>query len=98
MSKLAFDPKPAPSIFPVCHTHPFASYLGGFGLHCEGDMFLQGAELLVGLSLERVGEHTATRAGVQRRRRELIGGDGVQGRSRQAGMAGWRRCRFLGVW
>lgn len=64
MSKLAFYPKPTPSVLPVGHTHPFSSYLRGFGLHCEGDMFLQGAELLICLGLERIGKHTAVRAGI----------------------------------
>lgn len=62
--KLALYPKPAPSVLPVRHAHPFASDLGGFGLHCEGDVFLQGTERLVRLSLERVGKHAAVRAGI----------------------------------
>lgn len=61
MSKFTFDPKPAPSIFPVGHAYPFTSYLGGFGLHGEGDVLLQGAELLVCLSLKWVGKHAAVR-------------------------------------
>lgn len=59
MSKFAVDPKSALAIFPVQHAHPPASYLGRPGLQGQGDVFLQGAEFLLGLSLERVGEHAA---------------------------------------
>ena len=98
MSKLALDPKPAPSVLPVRHTHPFTPYLGGLGLQCEGDVFLQGAELLVCLGLEGVGKHTAVRAGVQRRRREFVGVEGAQGRRRQGGLAGCGGCWCVKMW
>lgn len=73
MSKFAFDPKSALSIFPVQHTYSFTSYLGGSGLHCKGDMFLQGTEFLVRLSLERVGKHTAVRMGIKKWRWQFMG-------------------------
>lgn len=90
MSKLALDPKPAPSVFPVRDTHPLASYLGGFGLHGERDVFLQSAEFLVCLSLERIGEHTAVRAGVQRRGGQFVRGGITLGRRRLDVLADWR--------
>lgn len=61
MSELALDSKPASSILSVGHTHPFTSDLGRFGLHCEGDVLLQGDESLVDLSLEGVCKHAAVR-------------------------------------
>lgn len=65
MGKLAFDPEPALSILPVRHAHLFASDLSWFSVHGEGDVFLQGAESLIRLSFEGVGEHAAAGAGVQ---------------------------------
>lgn len=59
MSKFAVDPKSALSVFPVQHAYSFTSYLGWSGLHSKRDVFLQGTEFLVRLSLERVGKHTA---------------------------------------
>lgn len=64
MSEFALDPKPTLSIFPVEHADSFAPYLGGSGLHSKRDVFLQGTEFLVCLSLERVGEHAAVGIGV----------------------------------
>lgn len=65
MSKFAVDPKSALSIFPVQHAYSFTSYLGWSGLHCKGDVFLQGTEFLVRLSLERIGKHTAVGMGIK---------------------------------
>lgn len=86
MGKLAFDPKPAPSVLPVGHAHPLASDLGGLGLQGEGDVLLQGIELLVGLSLEGVGEYTTARAGTERRRGQFVGVEGAQRGSGEGGL------------
>jgi len=69
VSELALDPEPAASVLPVRHAHLPAADLRGLGLHREGDVFLQGAQLPVRLRLERVGEHAAVRGGVQGGRR-----------------------------
>lgn len=98
VSKLAFDPKPALSVLPVRHAHLFASYLRGFGVRCERDMFLQGAQFLICLSFERVGEDTATRAGIQRRRGQFTRVKGDLGGSKPVGVAGCVRCRCLAMW
>lgn len=81
MGKFAIDPKSALPIFPVQHAYPLPSYLGWSGLQGQGDMFLQGTELPLRLSLEGVAEHAAVGMAVQQWRGELVGP------SREAGEA-----------
>lgn len=60
VGELALDPKPALAILPVGHAHLLATDLCGLGVRGERDVFLQGAESLVCLNFEWVGEHAAT--------------------------------------
>lgn len=91
MGELALDPKPAPAVLPVRHAHPLAANLGRVGVHGEGHVLLQGVELLVGLGLERVGEHTAAGAGGVQGRRGELGTRPAGGRQkwRREGGGGW---------
>lgn len=66
MGILALDAKSASAVFPVGYTDPSSADVRGLGLLREGDVLLQGVQLLVSLSLERVAEHTVVRARLQR--------------------------------